>query len=72
MTRFRAAGRLFAAVVSTLQAALAPWLDLAIRVWLAQAFLVLQVRAMMLGGTSSHLTAPLGAGRSRLVRTRRR
>jgi len=50
MTIFRAAGRLLAAAVSALQAALAPWLDLAIRVWLAQAFLALQVDEMMLGG----------------------
>ena len=62
MTGFRAAGRLLAATVSALQAALAPWLDLAIRIWLAQAFLTLQVRAMMLGSASSPLTAPLGAG----------
>ena len=62
MTIFRAAGRLLGAAVSALQAALSPWLDLAIRVWLAQAFLALQVREMMLGGTSTHLAAPLGVG----------
>lgn len=62
MTRFRAAGKLLAATVSALQVALAPWLDLAIRLWLAQAFLAMQVHDLMFGpAPGAGLGAPLGS-----------
>lgn len=49
MEGFRAAGRLLAASMAAAGAALAPWLDLAVRLWLAQAFLVVEVDQMMRG-----------------------
>ncbi len=63
MDEFRAYGRIVAVSVSAVGAALGPWLDLAIRLWLAQAFLLVQVHEMMLGAASgSGLGAPLGPG----------
>jgi hypothetical protein len=38
---------------------LRPWLDLAIRLWLAQAFLAVQVREMMAGGTRAARCTPV-------------
>ncbi len=60
MNRIRAVGRTLAAMMPALAAALGPWLDLAIRLWLAQAFLVVQVQEMMLGAGPAELSAPLG------------
>jgi NADH dehydrogenase/putative oxidoreductase len=57
MSRLWAAARILSSAVSILETALGPWLDLAVRIWLAQAFLVLQVRAMMVGANAQ---APLG------------
>jgi uncharacterized membrane protein YphA (DoxX/SURF4 family) len=63
MDRFRAAGRLLATAMSALQAVLAPWLDLAVRAWLAQAFLLVQLHEMMRAPEATPaLTAPLGLG----------
>jgi len=56
----RALGRIAAAAVSACGTALGPWLDLAIRLWLAQAFLVVQVREMMAGPAGQGLGAPFG------------
>ena len=39
------------------EAALGPWLELAIRLWVAQAYLAVQVRAMMGGGGAGHPVA---------------
>ncbi len=62
MTDLRAWGRIVASAVSALGTALRPWLDLAIRLWLAQTFLVAQVREMMSSGPVGRgLSAPLGA-----------
>jgi NADH dehydrogenase len=57
MRRVWAAARIFSSAVSIAETALGPWLDLAARIWLAQAFLGLQVQAMMLGPKAG---APLG------------
>jgi NADH dehydrogenase len=57
MSRVWAAARILSSAVSILETAFGPWLDLAVRIWLAQAFLGLQVRAMMLGAKAQ---APLG------------
>ncbi len=60
MDRFRAAGRFLVASLSAVQAALSPWFDLAIRLWVAQAFLAVQVHGMMVvAGTGPRLAAPL-------------
>ena len=59
MNGLRQAARTATFAVSALGAALGPWLDLAIRLWLAQAFLVVQVREMM-ASPSSGPSAPLG------------
>lgn len=50
--------RVLTGLVATMAAVLQPWLDLAIRLWLAQAFLALQMHAMMADGND----APLPAG----------
>ncbi len=47
--------RLGVAVAAVLRAALGPWLDFAIRLWLAQAFLVALVHQVMLGETQAGL-----------------
>ena len=47
MNGLREVARAAAAAVAAAQTAIAPWLDLAIRLWLAQAFLVVQVHEMM-------------------------
>ncbi len=60
MMDLRAWGRVAASAVSAFEAALGPWLGLAIRLWLAQAFLVVQVHEMMSAGPVG-LGAPLGA-----------
>lgn len=59
MTRLRGLARALASGVPALLALAGPWLDLLIRLWLAQAFLVAQVRQMM--GGAPGLSAPLGA-----------
>jgi len=59
MNDLREAARTAAVAVSALGAALGPWLDLAIRLWLAQAFLLVQVHEMM-EAPSNGLSAPLG------------
>ncbi len=62
MSDLRTSSRLFAAILAALETALGPWLDLAIRLWLAQAFLVVQVHEMMAGAVSGNgLAAPLGS-----------
>ena len=60
MNRVRTSGRFLSASLATAAAALGPWLDLLIRLWLAQAFLVVQVTEMMLGAGPAGLDAPLG------------
>ena len=59
MAGLRAWGGGAAIAASAFRAALGPWLDLAIRLWLAQAFLVVQVHEMMSAGPVG-LAAPLG------------
>ena len=49
-------------VGSRFHAVLQPWVALAVRIWLAQAFLSQQALAMMGHGLDTRLTAPLGAG----------
>ncbi len=56
MTMMRAGLGALAAVARAMEAALGPWLALAIRVWVAQAFLVGQVHEMM-AGTAPHAAA---------------
>lgn len=61
MNDLREAARTAVLAVATVRIVLGPWLDLAVRLWLAQAFLIVQVHEMMavpaLGGG---LSAPLG------------
>ena len=59
MNQFRASLRLLSAAMSRVEAALGPWLDLLARIWVAQAFLTIQLHELMLG---AGLGAPLGAG----------
>ena len=62
MNDLREAARAAAVAVSAARTALGPWLDLAIRLWLAQAFLVVQVHEMMAApAASGRLAAPLGS-----------
>lgn len=61
MNSFRTAGRVLASTVSALQGTFTPWLDLAIRIWLTQAFLMVEVHEMMSGAGPGGLSAPLGA-----------
>jgi len=61
MNGLREAARAMAVAVAVAQTAIGPWLDLAIRLWLAQAFLVVQVHEMMAAPAPSRgLGAPLG------------
>ena len=60
MNNARDAGRHLALAVTAVAAVAAPWLDLAIRLWLAQAFLVVQVHEMMAGAAAGALAGPLG------------
>jgi len=62
LNELRAYGRIVAASLSALEAAAGPWLDLAIRLWLTQAFLLMEVHEMMFGpAPKTGLSAPLGA-----------
>ncbi len=60
MDNLRKAARAAAVAMATARTALGPWLDLAIRLWLAQAFLVVQVHEMMAPAPRGGLGAPLG------------
>lgn len=61
MGRFRAAGRLLATAMSVLKAVIARWLGLAVRAWLAQLFLLVQLHEMMRAPDATPApTAPLG------------
>lgn len=61
MNGLREVARAAAVATAAARTALGPWLDLAIRLWLAQAFLVVQVHEMMAAPLSSRgLGAPLG------------
>ena len=46
-----AISRILTGFIAAVEAVLRPWLDLAIRLWLAQAFLAMQVREMMVGSS---------------------
>lgn len=54
-----AVARILTGAAGSTEAVLRPWLDLAIRLWLAQAFLILQVHAMM-GGVHDGAQPPFG------------
>ncbi len=69
MDEFRAFGRILATAISVLGAALGPWLDLAIRIWLAQAFLVVQVHEMMQGAAPSGLHGIMASSLGLAVQT---
>ncbi len=60
MVRFRAAGQILLSVIGWLQAVAAPRLRVPIRLWLAQAFLVLDMQRMM-GAPASPFAVPLDA-----------
>ena len=61
MNDLREAARKAVVAVAAARTALGPWLDLAVRLWLAQAFLVVQVHEMMAAPASSRgLSALLG------------
>ena len=60
MDQVRPYGRMAAAAIDALQAAAGPWLALACRLWLAQAFLLMAVHDMMFG-PSAGLSAPFGS-----------
>ncbi len=61
MNDLREAARTAAFAVAAARTVLGPWLDLAIRLWLAQAFLVIQIYEMMAAPASrGGLSAPLG------------
>jgi NADH dehydrogenase FAD-containing subunit len=61
MNDLREAARTAVFAVAAVRIALGPWLDLAVRLWLAQAFLVVQLHEMMAApAPGGGLSAPLG------------
>ncbi len=61
MNDLREAARTAAFAVAAVKTALGPWLDLAARLWLVQAFLVVQAHEMMVAPAPDvGLSAPLG------------